>query len=121
MISRDEIAAALSRVIITWDGADHPLDGQAVRPASLAVWQAFPDWQSAAWRSRCVIERTWQVFVILPAADPDAWATASDAALDAVRDELIKIGSVVQVSPIALVAADQALTMPALNFTLLTS
>jgi hypothetical protein len=121
MISRQEIADALSQVIIAWDGQPHRIDGQPVRPAALALWQAFPDWGSAIWRTACLIERTWQVYVILPAADPASWAEATDEAINAIRDQLIRLGAVTRVEPIALVAADQALTMPALNFTLLTS
>ena len=121
MITREQIASALSSVVVTYDGAAQQLDGQPVRPASLALWQAFPDWQSAAWLSRCVVERTWAVYVILPAADPASWAEATDDALAAVRDALITLGSVTRVEPIALVSAEQGVTMPALNFTLLTS
>jgi hypothetical protein len=121
MTTRAEIADALSRVIVDYDGAPYPIDGQPSRPAVLALWQAFPDWQFATWLGRCVMERTWQVYVIMPGADPASWAEASDAALDVVRDELLKLGSVTRVEPIALVAADQGITLPALNFTLITS
>lgn len=118
--SREDIAAALSGVVVTWNGVAYPLDGQGIRPPALAVWQAFPDWVAAVWRSQCVVERTWSVYVILPAADPDAWATATDAALKPVRDALIRVGSVTRVEPVSLVVADQSSSMPALNFTLLT-
>jgi hypothetical protein len=120
MTTRDDIAAALSRVVVDWNGEQHALDGQPVRPAALAVWQAFPDWRSAVWLTSCVIERIWQVYVILPAGDPEAWATATDAALDSIRTGLLGLGAVTRVEPVALVAADQGLTMPALNFTLTT-
>jgi hypothetical protein len=87
----------------------------------LAVWHAFPDWVAAVWLTRNITERTWSVYVILPAADPDAWASATDAALDAVRNALIRLGSVTRVEPVSLVVADQSMSMPALNFSLLTS
>jgi len=119
--SREDIAGALSTVSVTWNGVAYPLDGQSIRPPALAVWQAFPDWVSAVWRTRCIVERTWSVYVILPAADPDAWASATDAALDSVRDALIHVGSVTRVEPVSLVVADQSMSMPALNFSLLTS
>lgn len=121
MISRQDIADALSRVTIIWDGQPYQVDGQPVRPAALALWQGFPDWQAATWVGRCVIERTWAVYLILPAADPASFAEATDNALDAIRDELIKLGQVSRAEPIALVSADQGVTMPALNFTLTTS
>jgi hypothetical protein len=117
---RNKIADALSTVSILYDGAMHQLDGHPVRPASLALWQAFPDWQESTWLTRCVIERTWAVYVILPASDPQSWAEATDAALDPVRDALSPLGQVQRCTPIALVSADQAVTMPALNFTLIT-
>lgn len=120
MSTRDDIAAALSTVIIDYDNDVHQLNGQPVRPASLALWQAFPDWQSATWLTACVVERTWNVYVILPAADPRSWAEATDDAIPAVRDALIKIGNVSRVEPIALVSSEQGVTMPALNFTLTT-
>jgi hypothetical protein len=120
MTTREQIAAALSEVEITWNGRAHLLDGHAYRPASLAVWQAFCDWQAATWLTGCHIEMSWQVYVILPASDPEAWATATDSALSPVRDRLIQIGKVSRAEPIALVASDQALTMPAINFTLIT-
>src|SRR5690349_22449238 len=103
MITREAIAAALSTVTVDWDGASYTLDGHSTRPAALAVWQAFPDWVSATWRTRCVVERTWSVYVILPAADPDAWASATDAALNAVRDALVPIGAVIRAEPVSLV------------------
>jgi hypothetical protein len=121
MITREQIADALSSVVVDFDSDIHQLDGQPVRPASLALWQAFPDWQSASWMTRCVIERTWAVYVILPAADPSSWAEATDDAISSVRDALIMLGSVTRVEPIALVSAEQGVTMPALNFTLITS
>lgn len=121
MTTRADIAAALSTVSVDWEGAAHELDGQPTRPAALAVWQAFPDWVSAIWRTTCVIERTWAVYVILPAADPDAWASATDAALEGVRGALIRVGAVTRVEPVSLVVADQSSTMPALNFSLVTN
>jgi hypothetical protein len=120
-VNRGDIAEALSRVVIDYDGQTHQVDGHRTRPAVLALWQGFPDWQYATWLTRCVTERTWAVYVIMPGADPASWAEASDAALDAVRTELVQIGSVTRVEPIALVAADQGVTLPALNFTLVTS
>jgi hypothetical protein len=119
--TRQDIADALSTVTVDWNGSPFQLDGQSVRPPALAVWQAFPDWVAATWLTRCVTERQWSVYVILPAADPDAWASATDAALDVVRSALIKIGSVTRVEPVSLVVADQSTSMPALNFSLITS
>ena len=119
--SREDIAAALSTVSVVWDGTPYLLDGRPTRPPALAVWQAFPDWVAATFLTRCITERTWSVYVILPAADPDAWASATDAALVAVRDALIRVGSVTRVEPVSLVVADQSMSMPALNFSLLTS
>lgn len=121
MITRENIADALSTVIVDYDSDIHQLDGQPVRPPALALWQAFPDWQSASWLTRCAVERTWAVYVILPAADPASWAEATDDAINSVREVLITLGSVTRVEPIALVSAEQGVTMPALNFTLITS
>jgi len=120
-VTRHDIADAMTGVTVTWAGQDYELAGTPAQPAALAVWQAWPDWQSAEWLTRCVIQRTWQVFVILPAGDADAWTSAADSAMSNVRDALIGLGQVSRVEPIALVASSQSLTMPALAFTLLTS
>lgn len=120
MTTRDDIAGALSGVVVQYDGQPYTLTGYPTRPAALAVWQAFADWQSAQWLTACVIEQTWSVYVILPAADPMAWADATDNTLTPVRDALFAVGNVSRVEPVALVSADQGVTMPALNFTLLT-
>jgi hypothetical protein len=121
MTTRAEIAAALDGVTVQHDGHAAELTGTPAQPAALAVWQAWPDWQSATWMSMCVIERTWLVYVILPAADATAWTEAADAVLEPVRAALTGVGSVSRVEPIALVAADQAVTMPAVSFTLHTN
>lgn len=120
-VTREEIAAALDGLPVTWSGEDHNLSGTPSQPAALAVWQAWPDWQSAAWLTGCIIERTWNVFVILPSGDAYSWTTATDAVLNTVRNALIVLGRVSRAEPIALVAANQALTMPAISFTLQTS
>lgn len=119
MTSRQDIAAALQGVQIPWSGGVATLAPSALRPATLATWQAFPDWQSTAWLTRCIPQHTWAVYVLLP-TDPEAFTSATDGALEPIRDALSALGQVQQVSPIALVAADQALTMPALNFALIT-
>lgn len=121
MTTRNAIAFALSSVQVEWDGKTVTLDGHPVRPAALAVWQGFPDWTAATWVTRCVTERAWSVYVILPAADPDAWASATDAVLEAVRTALLHVGQVLRVEPVSLVVADQSTSMPALNFSLVTS
>lgn len=120
MVGRQEIAQSLDGVTAAWSGGTIELSGSPYRPAALALWQAFPDWQSSRWLARCVIESTWNVYVILPATDPEAFSSATDALLDPVRDALSALGHVQQVSPIALVSAEQSITMPALNFALLT-
>lgn len=120
-VTRADIAAALDGVTVVWSGQDHQLAGSESQPPALSVWQAWPDWQSAEWFSACLIQRTWSVYVILPAGDAQAWTTATDAVLTAVRDALVMLGQVQRAEPIALVAAEQSLTMPAVNFTLVTS
>lgn len=120
-VTRHDIAAAMTGVTVTWSGQDYELTGTPAQPAALAVWQAWPDWQAAEWLTRCVMQRTWQVFVILPAGDADAWTGAADSAMENVRAALIPLGQVTRAEPIALVAGNQALTMPALAFTLLTT
>jgi hypothetical protein len=119
-VTRADIAAVLDGLVITYAGQDHVLSATPSQPAALAVWQAWPDWQSAAWLSACAIERTWLVYVILPAADPVSWTEGTDAILTPVRNALIQLGQVQRAEPIALVAAEQSLTMPAVSFTLLT-
>lgn len=118
MGQREEIANALRGVTVTWSGGTAELAPSPIRPAALALWQAFPDWQSARWLTRCIPEHTWNVYVILP-TDPEAFTSATDALLDPVREALARLGLVQQASPIALVSAEQALTMPALNFQLI--
>lgn len=120
-ITRDDIAGALAGVTVTWDGTAHQLAPTSAQPPALAAWQAWPDWQSAQWLTACVVERTWQVFVILPTADAQTWTSATDAVLNAVRAALLKVGHVSRAEPIALVAAEQSMTMPAVAFTLLTN
>lgn len=120
-VTRADLAAALTGVTATYGGAPVTLTGYAYQPPSLAMWQAWPDWQAATWLTGCLIERTWQIFVILPAPDAAGWTEATDAILNAVRDALIPLGQVQRAEPIALVAADQGTTMPAVAFTVLTS
>lgn len=84
-ITRAEIAASLAGVAVDWDGATHELAPSQSQPQALAAWQAWPDWQAAEWLSAGMVERTWAVYVILPAPDPQAWTSATDAVLNAVR------------------------------------
>lgn len=119
-VTRADIAAALDGLAIDYGGAPAALAATPYRPAALAVWAVWPDWQSAMWINACVVQRSWQVFVILPAVDPPAWTEATDAVLGAVHDALVPLGQVQRAEPIALVAAEQALTMPAVAFTLVT-
>lgn len=118
MGQREQIAEALHGATFTWSGGTVELAPSPIRPAALALWQAFPDWQSTRWLTRCIQENTWNVYLVLP-TDPEAFTSATDAALDPVRDRLSTLGLVQQASPIALASAEQALTMPALNFQLI--
>lgn len=118
MGQREEIANALRGVAFTWSGGPAELAPSPLRPYTLALWQAFPDWQSVRWLTRCIPENTWNVYVLLP-TDPEAFTSATDALLEPVRDALSALGLVQQASPIALVASEQAVTMPALNFQLI--
>ena len=118
MSQREEIAQVLRGVTFTWSGGTAELAPATIRPSALALWQAFPDWQSVRWLTRCVQESTWNVYVVLP-TDPEAFTSATDAALEPIRERLSILGLVQQASPIALASAEQALTMPALNFQLI--
>jgi len=120
-ITREEIAGALAGVTVTHDGQTQQMAPTVAQPPALAAWQVWPDWQSAVWVSGCVVERTWQVYVILPAADAQTWTSATDAVLNAVRTALLNVGHVSRAEPIQLVASEQSLTMPAVAFTLLTN
>jgi len=116
--AREAIASALNGLSVTWSGEPVELAATPIKPAGLAVWQAFPDWQSSRWLSRCITEETWAVYVILPGSDAQAFTSATDTLIEPVRDALITLGHVSQVAPIALVSAEQSITMPALNFSL---
>ena len=120
-VTREDIAAALDGVAVEFNGSTVTLSASTAQPAALAVWQTWPDWLSATWMTAYVIERVWQVFVILPAADAPTWTAATDAVLTTVRNALIPVGHVERVEPIALVAAESSTTMPAVAFTLHTS
>lgn len=119
MTTRESIAAALTGISLDWDGQPRVLTGYETRPAALQLWQGYPDWISRTWRSRCLAEDTWNVFVALPAADPQSWATATDVALEPVRDALTRLGHVSRAEPIRLVFEGNIST-PAVNFTLTT-
>lgn len=120
-VTREDIADALDGLQIVYGGNVYALTGTTHQPAALAVWQAWPDWQSRIWLTACVRENVWSVYVILPAADAATWTEATDAVIEDVRSALIALGHVSRAEPIALVAADQGLTMPAVNFALTTN
>jgi hypothetical protein len=120
-ITRLDIAGALDGITVPWSDETRTITATAAQPAALSVWQAWPDWQSSRWLSMCAIERTWLVYVILPAADAPSWTEATDAILNRVRTALIPLGQVQRAEPVALRMADQSISLPAVAFTLLTS
>jgi hypothetical protein len=117
MTTRHDIAAAVS-ISLTVDGQAITIDGLPVQPATFAVWQAWPVWQSSVWLSRAAQVRTWQVLLVLPAGDIATWVDATDDILAAIRDALEDVGHVTRVEPVQLMAGDASQTMPGLAFSL---
>lgn len=117
MTTRADIAEAVS-ITLTVDGQTVTIDGLSVQPATFAVWQAWPVWQSSVWLSRCVQQRTWQLLLVLPAGDLATWVDASDDILSAVRDALEDVGHVTRCEPVQLMAGDASQNMPGLAFSL---
>jgi hypothetical protein len=114
MTTRDDIQKALEGV------TDPVLDARPFMPNTVTAWNAWPVWMSSTFAGRCVEIRLWQVLVILPPGDTEAWTTAAEDAIWPIREALETVGSVTLVEPIQVFVGDAATGTPALRFTIST-
>lgn len=114
---RERIAAAVAGIEIP---GGH-LDGQPNEPVTIAMWAAWPIWTGTEWITRCGLEHTWHVIVILPPGDARTWNPAADRLLNPIRDALeAQLGHVTRAEPVTVAAGDASTVMPALRFHLTT-
>lgn len=116
---RDRIARACSQAVDV-DETTYVVTGASLPPDTVSPLDAWPVWQRTEFLSSCVRQITWHVVVALPPASPETYIDMADAFTDTVGEALMKLGRIVQVTPIQIAGSDAYAPLPCLQFELQT-
>lgn len=94
------------------------LAATSTTPDVVAPFTAWPAWSQTSWRSQCVTESEWFVFVILPNADAPTTVDAVDAVMEATSAALWAVAKIERAEPWRIPLEPGQQTVPVVRFTL---